>query len=54
MEDQPSQLDLDYAFIDAFGEPIRDAEQLSWDNLKWCPKTKTIKPLRQNNREVKT
>jgi len=51
LTDEPSQLDLDYTWIEVFGEPLRDAEQLLWDNLKWCPETKTIKTLQKEGLE---
>lgn len=34
IEDLPP-IELDKVWIEVFGEPYRDAEMLSWENLKW-------------------
>ena len=38
-------LERDLTWISVFAEPYRDAEMLSWDNLKWNPNTKEIEPI---------
>ena len=45
LENNQTQIDLDLTWIQNFGHPYRDAEQLSWVGLQFNEKTLEIEPI---------